>query len=139
MIVSQKGVQKVSIYSSDYKERLQEWELDEVPTGVATDGDQIYATVAGEHKNGVYFLSASNPSEKVFVETASGACAPLVNTGNGKLYICNQFAGTVSELDKNGKNVVRTVKVLREPKSAVLIKKENTCLLPISCLCNGRM
>ena len=43
MIVSQKGVQKVSIYSSDYKERLQEWELDEVPTGVATDGDQIYA------------------------------------------------------------------------------------------------
>ena len=26
MIVSQKGVQKVSIYSSDYKERLQEWE-----------------------------------------------------------------------------------------------------------------
>ena len=55
MIVSQKGVQKVSIYSSDYKERLQEWELDEVPTGVATDGDQIYATVAGEHKNGVYF------------------------------------------------------------------------------------
>lgn len=73
------------------------------------------------------------------METASGACAPLVNAGNGKLYICNQFAGTVSELDKNGKNVLRTVKVLREPKSAVLIKKENTCLLPISCLCNGRM
>lgn len=102
---------------------MQEWELDEVPTGVATDGEQIYATVAGEHKNGVYFLSASNPSEKVFVETASGACAPLVNAGNGKLYICNQFAGTVSELDKNGKNVVRTVKVLREPKSAVFDKE----------------
>ena len=123
MIVSQKGVQKVSIYSSDYKERLQEWELDEVPTGVATDGEQIYVTVAGEHKNGVYFLSASNPSEKVFVETASGACAPLVNAGNDKLYICNQFAGTVSELDKNGKNVLRTVKVLREPKSAVFDKE----------------
>ena len=41
MIVSQKGVQKVSIYSSDYKERLQEWELDEVPTGVATDGESL--------------------------------------------------------------------------------------------------
>ena len=57
------------------------------------------------------------------METASGACAPLVNTGNGKLYICNQFAGTVSELDKNGKNIVRTVKVLREPKSAVFDKE----------------
>ena len=122
MIVSQKGVRKVSIYSSDYKERLQEWELDEIPTGVTTDEDRIYATVAGEHKNGVYFLSASDPSKKEFIETASGACAPLVNNGNGKLYVCNQFAGTVSELDKNGSAVLRTVKVLREPKSAVLDK-----------------
>ena len=87
MIVSQKGVRKVSIYSSDYKERLQEWELDEIPTGVAADEDRIYATVAGEHKNGVYFLSASDPSQRQFVETASGACVPLVNNANGKLYV----------------------------------------------------
>ncbi|MDE6172207.1 MAG: YVTN family beta-propeller repeat-containing protein [Bacteroides sp.] len=122
MIVSQKGVRKVSIYSSDYKERLQEWELDEIPTGVAADEDRIYATVAGEHKNGVYFLSASDPSQRQFVETASGACVPLVNNANGKLYVCNQFAGTVSELDKNGSAVLRTLKVLREPKAAVLDK-----------------
>lgn len=122
MIVSQKGVRKVSIYSSDYKERLQEWELDEIPTGVAANEDRIYATVAGEHKNGVYFLSASDPSQRQFVETASGACVPLVNNANGKLYVCNQFAGTVSELDKNGSAVLRTVKVLREPKAAVLDK-----------------
>lgn len=122
MIVSQKGVRKVSIYSSDYKERLQEWELDEIPTGVAANEDRIYATVAGEHKNGVYFLSASDPSQQQFVETASGACVPLVNNANGKLYVCNQFAGTVSELDKNGSAVLRTVKVLREPKAAVLDK-----------------
>lgn len=63
--------------------------------------------------------------------------APLVNAGNGKLYICNQFAGTVSELDKNGKNVVRTVKVLREPKSAVFDKEGNTCLLLISAYAAG--
>lgn len=122
MIVSQKGVRKVSIYSSDYKERLQEWELDEIPTGVAADEDRIYATVAGEHKNGIYFLSASDPSQRQFVETASGACVPLVNNANGKLYVCNQFAGTVSELDRNGSAVLRTVKVLREPKAAVLDK-----------------
>ena len=122
MIVSQKGVRKVSIYSSDCKERLQEWELDETPTGVAVDGDRIYATVAGEHKNGVYFLSASDPSQKQFVETASGAGVPLVNKANGKLYVCNQFAGSISELDKTGSAVLRTVKVLREPKAAVLDK-----------------
>lgn len=118
MLVSQKGVQKVSLYSSDYRERLQEWELDETPTGIATDGDRIFATVAGERKNGVYILSTIRPAEKLFVETASGACAPLPNAG--KLYVCNQFAGTVSELDSNSHTVLRTVSVLREPKSAVL-------------------
>ena len=122
MIVSEKGSSKVAIYSSDYKERLQEWKLDETPTGVAVEGDQIFTTVAGENKNGVYFLSAASPSEKTFLQTASGACAPLVDKGNGKLYVCNQFAGTVSEIDINGKNIQRTVKVLREPKSALLDK-----------------
>lgn len=123
MIATQKGVKKVTVYSSDYKERLQEWSLDEIPTGVAIDGEQIIATVAGEHKNGVYFLSASAPSDKSFLETASGACAPLLDAQTGKLYVCNQFAGTVSEIDKDGKKILRTVQVLREPKSIVLDSK----------------
>lgn len=123
MIVTQKGVKTVTVYSSDYKERLQEWSLDEIPTGVAIDGEQIIATVAGEHKNGVYFLSASAPSDKSFLETASGACAPLLDAQTGKLYVCNQFAGTVSEIDKDGKKILRTVQVLREPKSIVLDSK----------------
>lgn len=123
MIVTQKGVKKVTVYSSDYKERLQEWSLDEIPTGVAIDGEQIIATVAGEHKNGVYFLSASAPSDKSFLETASGACAPLLDVQTGNLYVCNQFAGTVSEIDKDGKKILRTVQVLREPKSIVLDSK----------------
>lgn len=120
MIVSQKGVRKITVYSSDYKERLQEWELDEIPTGVVVDGEQIMTTVAGENKNGIYFLSASAPSEKVFMETASGACSPLLDNRSGKLYVCNQFAGTVAEIDRNEKKVLRSVRVLREPKSIVL-------------------
>lgn len=123
MVVTEKGVQKVTIYSSDYKERLQEWSLDEIPTGVAVDDEQIIATVAGEQKNGVYFLSALSPSEKNFMETGSGACAPLLDARTGKLYVCNQFAGTVSEIDKNNKKVLRTVHVLREPKSIVMDTK----------------
>ena len=92
MIVAQKGVRKVTLYSSNYKERLHEWELNEIPTGVTVDGEQIITTVAGENENGVYLLSASVPSEKCFIKTASGACAPLVDTRSGKLYVCNQFA-----------------------------------------------
>ena len=96
MIVSQKGIRKVTLYAPDYKERLQEWALDEVPTGVAVDGDQVVTTVAGELKNGVYLLSLSQPSVQDFIPTASGACAPLVDAQSGRLYVCNQFAGTVS-------------------------------------------
>ena len=120
MIVSQKGIRKVTLYAPDYKERLQEWALDEVPTGVAVDGDQVVTTVAGELKNGVYLLSLSQPSVQDFIPTASGACAPLVDAQSGRLYVCNQFAGTVSEVDRERKNETRTVKVLREPKSIVL-------------------
>ena len=123
VVVTQKGVQKVTIYSSDYKERLQEWSLDEIPTGVVVDGDRIIVTVAGEHKNGIYFLSATSPSEKSFMETASGACSPLLDAQSGKLYVCNQFAGTVSEVDMNEKKILRTIPVLREPKSIVLDPK----------------
>lgn len=120
MVVSQKGSRKVTAYSSDYKERLQEWSLDEVPTGVAVDGEQIIVTVAGEHKNGVYFLSAASPAGSQFMETASGACAPLPDVLSDKLYVCNQFAGTISEIDKAERKVTRSVSVLREPKSLVL-------------------
>lgn len=129
VVVTEKGAQKVTIYSSDYKERLQEWSLDEIPTGVVVDGDRIIATVAGEHKNGVYFLSAAAPSEKSFMETASGACSPLLDAQSGKLYICNQFAGTVSEIDKNEQKILRTVPVLREPKSIVLDPKGKQLLV----------
>ena len=120
MLVSQKGIRKVTLYASDYKQRLQEWALDEVPTGVSVDGDQVVATVAGEQKNGVYLLSLSQPSARDFIPTASGACAPLIDGQSGRLYVCNQFAGTVSEVDRERKSETRTVKVLREPKSIVL-------------------
>ena len=76
IIVSQKGVSKVSVYASDYKEILQEWEMDEIPTGVAVNGGTIVATVSGEKKNGVCFLSATRPEEQVYVPTGSGASAP---------------------------------------------------------------
>lgn len=121
IVMSQKGVRKVTAYSADYKERMQEWLLDEIPTGVAVEGDQVIATVAGEHKNGVYMLSGSQSVEQsCFIPTASGACFPLIDTNSGRLYVCNQFAGTVSEIDRKERRETRVVKVLREPKSMII-------------------
>ena len=38
------------------------------------------------------------------------------------IYVCNQFQTTISEIDPVARKVMRTVKVLREPKSAVFSK-----------------
>jgi YVTN family beta-propeller protein len=118
VIASQKGTRQLVLYSPDGKEGLQKWELDAVPSGVAVIGDKIYATVTGD-KNGVYVLSASGDT-KEYVPTGSGACYPLADEKMNRLYVCNQFSTTVSEIDLEKNKVIREVNVLREPKSSVL-------------------
>ncbi len=118
VVVSQKGTRQIAYYTSDGKECLYRWNLDEVPTGVAVHGETIYATVSGE-KNGVYVLSASGDTQ-TYIPTASGACSPLIDETSNKLYVCNQFSTTISEIDLSSHQVTREVKVLREPRSAVI-------------------
>lgn len=127
VVVSQKGTKQIAYYSSDWSKCIQKWDLDEVPTGVAVVGEKIYATVAGD-KNGVYILSAST-NTKDYIPTASGACYPLVDEASNKLYVCNQFSATISEIDLAGNKVAREVKVLREPKSAVIDPKRKLLLV----------
>lgn len=118
VVVSQKGTKEVVYYSSDWSECLQRWALDETPTGIAVAGERIYVTVAG-NKNGVYILSTSDDTRE-YIPTASGACYPLTDEVQDKLYVCNQFSATISEISLINQKVVREVKVLREPKSAVI-------------------
>lgn len=56
------------------------------------------------------------------VPAGSGACAPTASSDGKRVYVCNQYAGTVSEIDVVRRQAVRTVRVLREPKSAVVDK-----------------
>ena len=111
VITSQKGTKQLVLYSSDWKESLQKWDLDAVPSGVTVAGDKIYATVTGD-KNGVYVLSVTGDS-KEYIPTGSGACFPLADEKTNKLYVCNQFSTTVSEIDLGSNKVMREVKVLR--------------------------
>lgn len=54
--------------------------------------------------------------------TGSGACAPIFGPDKKHIYVCNQFQNTVSEIDPISRTVVRSVNVLREPKSAQFSK-----------------
>ena len=49
LLTSEKGTQTVSLYSTDGKERIKCWQTTEPPTGVATDGEKIYATTSYMH------------------------------------------------------------------------------------------
>ena len=95
--------------------------MSEIPTGVCINGNTLYATTF-ESKGILHVLDLTSGKELAAVETGSGACSPIVNKEAGCLYVCNQFQNTVSEVDLKTNKVMRTVAVLREPKSAVISK-----------------
>lgn len=117
LFTSEKGGSRVASYSLDDGGFLDSWALSAAPTGLATDGSFIYATVGGI-KPGVEVVAPSRLGQRSFIRAGAGACAPLVN--GSRLYVCNRFAGTVSEMDLPGGKVTREVKVVREPVACVL-------------------
>lgn len=119
LAITQKGNKKLIVYSPDFKEFLKSWSFEEVPTGVTTDNSRFYVTTF-EKKGGVYIIDLESEEIGALIPTGSGACFPLLNKDQSKLYVCNQFASTISEINIAEKRVVREVAVLREPKSAAL-------------------
>lgn len=54
------------------------------------------------------------------VAVGSGATGPVVSADGRRVYVLNQFATTVDEVDPVAGSVVRSVRVLREPKGGVV-------------------
>ena len=124
ILLSQKGKNQIDILSPDGKNLLRSFTVNEAPTGVCTDGDKVYITTF-ETKGMLHILNLPSGAIEAGIPVGSGACSPVFNRDKQKIYVCNQFAGTVSEVDLKQQKVVRTVKVLREPKTAVLSKDGN--------------
>lgn len=119
LLVSEKGINSVSLYSTDGKERLKSWSTEEPPTGVTTDDKRIYVTTSFA-KGGVEIIDPAQSKPLTFIPTGRGACSPVLNHEGTRLYVCNQFQNTVSEIDLNTLKVTREVQVLREPKNALI-------------------
>lgn len=119
LLAAERGTSTVSLYSQDGRTRLKSWRTTETPTGVATDGQKIYATTSFA-KGGVEVIELGEDAPKRFVATGRGACAPLLSPDGKYLYVCNQFQTTVSEIELATMTVKREVRVLREPKNQVL-------------------
>lgn len=99
--------------------QLASWTIDEPPTGVAVSGDAAYVT--SSHGEGyIRRIDLASQRTDYVTTTGMGACAPVISADGGRVYVCNRYKTTVSEVDAATGKVLRTVKVLREPCAAAL-------------------
>lgn len=116
--ITQKTNKEVALYNTDFSMKLRSWKLSEVPTGVVTDGSYLYVT-SFEKQGSVNVINLKNDEIRT-IPTGSGAIGPVWNPQKKVLYVCNQFANTVSEVNVEEGEVKRTVALLREPKQGVM-------------------
>lgn len=120
LLMTQKGTRHLDIFSADGKSLLHSFPFDEIPTGLLPDGDKVYVTTF-ENTGRLQVLSLESGRVEAAIPTGSGACHPMFGPDKKHIYVCNQFDNSVVEVDPVMRKVVRSVKVLREPKSAVLV------------------
>ncbi len=121
IVTSQKRDNLITLRSADGKKINRSWSLEQTPTGIAVDGDMIYATSFTTH-GGVDIINSKKQKIIAHITTGSGACAPVVDRESNRLYVCNRFAATLSVIDLKENRVVENIALLREPSSAVYDK-----------------
>ena len=124
IVMTQKGTKQLDLFSSDGRRLLRSFPVRETPTGVCADGVRAFVTTF-ETKGELHILNLSSGRVEASISTGSGACYPVISHDKQKIYICNQFANTVSEVNLKRRKVERTVRVLREPRAAVLSNDGN--------------
>ncbi|MDR1918488.1 MAG: YVTN family beta-propeller repeat-containing protein [Tannerellaceae bacterium] len=121
MLLAQKGLKRVDLFSPDGMKLLRSYPMDETPTGILLDADKAYITTF-ESSGKLQALALESGRIEATIPTGSGACHPIFGPDKKHIYVCNQFSNTVVEIDPTQGAVLRSVKVLREPKAAVFSK-----------------
>ena len=121
ILITEKGRNRISIFSPDGKTLLRTIPVDESPTGILLDADKAYVTTNAATGH-LQIISLETGKQETAIATGSGACYPIFGPDKKHIYVCNQFQNTVSEVDPAIHQVIRSVKALREPKSALFSK-----------------
>jgi len=114
---SEHGRSRIASYDVDGGSSGEYWPLTAAPTGIAAANGILYVTSDGQ-EGGVEAIVPSKVGRRSFLRTGRGACAPTV--AGDRLYVCNRFSGTVSEIDLGTWAVTREVKAVREPVALAL-------------------
>lgn len=118
ILLVEKGRNQVSFFSTDGKTLLHSISVDETPTGILLDDKKAYVTTSAVTGH-LQIMSLESGKKEASIVTGSGACSPIFGPDKKHIYVCNQFQNTLSEVDPVNRKVVRSVNVLREPKSAL--------------------
>ena len=84
LLMTQKGTKCLDIYSSGDRKLLYSYPLDEVPTGLLLDGENVYVTTFGNTGH-LQFLSLKSGQVEYSIPTGSGACHPMFGPDSGSL------------------------------------------------------
>lgn len=124
LIMAEKGYSRISIYSADGKSLLRTIPQEAPPTGLVVNGNIVYVTTF-ETMGCLHAFDLQTGAQLWSTVTGSGACSPTLDPDKKKIYVCNQFQNTISECDALTGELLRTVSVLREPKSLVITPDGN--------------
>lgn len=118
IVLSNKGTKSVTIIDNKGA-KIRDITLDNPATGVCIVGNTIYAT--SSYATGyLHAIDIASGSKRYTTQTGMGARAPFVSADGSKIYVCNQFKNSVSEVDAATGTVLREAEVLREPVDAVV-------------------
>lgn len=92
------------------------------PTGLVVKNGLCYVTTFDNAKGRLHVVDSNTKQIKTTIPVGSGARAPFFSADGKKIYVLNQFANTVSEIDIATLRLLRTFTVQREPKAAVIGK-----------------
>lgn len=121
ILIVEKGRSQVSFFSPDGKTLLHSISMDETPTGILLGDKKAYVTTSAITGH-LQIMSLESGRKEASIATGLGACSPIFSLDKKHIYVCNQFQNTISEVDPVSRKVIRSVNVLREPKSALLSK-----------------
>lgn len=115
VLMASKGGDWVKLFNKDFSSVLKSWNLDTSVMAVATDGNRIFASTADNR------ILSLDPDGDGILKSGKTAAGPnyIVPAGN-TIWVLEQWQGTVSEYSAEDLSLIRSVKVLREPKAGVL-------------------
>ena len=119
ILLANKGSRELRLVDFDGR-MLKSWSLPNPATGVAVCGNRAYVT-SSKAQGELSCVELDATHRTIYTtQTGMGACAPIISHDGEKIYICNRYKNTLSEVDAASGEVLREVAVLREPCAATL-------------------